>query len=41
MQPEVPDPGGNPGLLADSINENIDKLRLLVNIIVKDCDLGL
>jgi hypothetical protein len=33
--------GENQGLLAGPINENIDKLRLLENIVVKGCNLGL
>lgn len=31
----------NQGLLEGPKNENIDKLRLLENIIVKGCDLGI
>jgi hypothetical protein len=41
MQPAGLDPGENPGLLVGSTNENIDKLRLLANIVVKDGGLGL
>lgn len=41
MQPAGLESGENPGLLAGSANENIDNLRLLENIIVKGCDLGL
>jgi len=41
MQPADLDSGENPGLLAGAPSENIDKLRLLGNIVVKGCDLGL
>ena len=41
MQPVGLASGENTGFLADSANENLDKLRLLENIIVKGCDLGL
>ena len=41
MQPAGLESGENPGLLAGAPNENIDKLRLLENILVKGCDLGL
>jgi hypothetical protein len=41
LQPVGIESGENSGLLAGSMNENIDKLRLLGSIIVKGCDLSL
>ena len=41
MQPADLESGENQGLLAGPINENIDKLRLLENIVVKGCNFSL